>query len=310
MIQFENVTLRYKKQTALDNISFTLKKDAVCGVLGRNGAGKTSMLALIAAYRRPSAGTVRAFGENPYENPRVIPQISFVFDKNEENNGLPAGEILNIHAAFRPNWDKEYARKLIDRFDIQLKKPMSGLSRGQQAAVRAVAGLASRAPISIYDEAYLGMDAAYRKLFVSELLEDYAQNPRAILFSTHYIDEMGGLFDEAIILDNGRVIAHENCDALRQKGVAVIGPAAAADDFTRGRDVLSERSLGAQKERVLFGALTEAERAAAERAGLTLQNLSLQDLFIYMTEKNSEKFSENKSEKNSEKKSGIRRERL
>ena len=295
MIQFENITLRYKKQTALDNISFTLKENAVCGVLGRNGAGKTSLLALIAAYRRPTAGTVRVFGENPYENSRVAPQITFTYDKSEENNTLRVSEILKLHAAFRPNWDKSYAQKLTNMFDIPLKKAMSTLSRGQQAAVRVVAGLASRASVSIYDEAYLGMDAAYRKMFVTELLEDYTQNPRAILFSTHYIDEMGALFDEVIILDNGRIKAHENCDELRQKGVAVIGEAAAVDDFTRGRDVISERTLGAQKERVIFGAPTEAERATAARAGLTLQSPSLQDLFIYMTEKPSNNKTVNKT---------------
>jgi ABC-2 type transport system ATP-binding protein len=284
MIRCENVTLRYnKKQTALDSIDFTLKENAICGVLGRNGAGKTSLLALLAAYRRPSAGTVRVCGEDPYESPRVMPRVAFIFDRNDEYNSFCVRDMLKMSATFRPDWDEDYARTLVKRFDLPLKKAVSGLSHGQRAAVRVVIGLAGRAPVTIYDEAYIGMDAAYRKLFVSELLEDYMRRPRTILFSTHYIDEMDRLFGEALILDKGRVVAHEDCDVLRQNGVTVTGDIAAVDAFAAGRRALSERRLGTQKEIVLFGALTEAERGAAARSGLTLSAPSLQDLFIHMT---------------------------
>ena len=286
--------MRYKKLTALDNVGFTLKENVICGVLGRNGAGKTTLLSLLAAFRRPTAGTIRVLGENPYENPRVMPQIAFIYDKSKENSvksgivfkyAFDVKDILRQHACFRPNWDNFYAQRLCKRFDIPLTKDLRSLSRGQQAAIRVIIGLAGRAPVTIFDEAHLGMDAVYRKLFISEILDDYMQHPRMILFSTHHIDEVDKLFSEVIILDNGRIAAHEDCDSLRQKGVVVTGNIADVDFFTQGRQTLFERSLGTQKEKVLFGALTETERAAAEGAGLVLSAPSLQDLFIYMTEK-------------------------
>jgi ABC-2 type transport system ATP-binding protein len=217
MIECKNVTLRYKKQTALDKVSFTLKENSICGVLGRNGAGKTSLFALIAAYRRPTSGTVSVLGEEPYENPRVMPQVALIGDKNEETNSFSIREMLDLNAAFRPNWDGAYARTLIGRFELQPKKAVSSLSHGQKAAFHAVIGLATRASVTIYDEAYLGMDAAFRKMFVSEILEDYMRHPRTILFSTHYIDEMSKLFGEVLILDKGRVALHEDVDVLRQR---------------------------------------------------------------------------------------------
>lgn len=283
MIQCENVTLRYKNQTALDNVSFTLKENTICGVLGRNGAGKTSLLSLIAAYNHPTRGTVRVCGKEPYENPKIMPQVALIYDKNEDSNALRVRDILKLSALFRPNWDESYARALIKRFELPMKKPMMSLSHGQKAAVHTVIGLASRTPVTIYDEAYLGMDAALRKLFIGEVLDDYMRNPRTVLFSTHYIDEMDKLFGEAVILDKGRVVAHEECDALRQKGTVVTGDAAAVDKLVQGREVLSERSLGSQKEVVVFGALTDAEHAAAKQARLALSSPSLQDLFINMT---------------------------
>jgi ABC-2 type transport system ATP-binding protein len=283
MIQCENVTLRYRKQTALSHVGFTLKENVLCGVLGRNGAGKTSLLSLLAAYRRPTEGRVRVLGEDPYENPRVMPQVAFIYDKNEENNSFRVGDMLKISALFRPNWDEAYARTLCERFELPPKEAMSSLSRGRRAAVHAVIGLAGRAPVTIFDEVYLGMDAAVRKMFIGELLDDYTEHPRTILFSTHYIDEMDKIFGEAIILDRGRVVVHEDCDSLRQRGVEVTGDAAAADAFARGKKILSERALGTQKEIVLLGAPSEAERAAARQSGLTLSAPSLQDLFIHMT---------------------------
>ncbi|MDR1530740.1 MAG: ABC transporter ATP-binding protein [Clostridiales bacterium] len=217
MIECKNVTLRYKNQLALDGVSFTLKENTICGVLGRNGAGKTSLLALLAAYRRPTSGEVRVFGEDPYENPAIMPKIAFIADKNEENNGFTVRDTLKLAAAFRPHWDEIYAQKLVKRFELPLKKTMENLSHGQRAAVRAVVGLSSRCEVTIYDEAYLGMDAAFRKRFVSEILDDFTQNPRTVLFSTHYINDMSNLFGEVLILDKGKIAVFDNCDVLRQK---------------------------------------------------------------------------------------------
>ncbi|MDR3207596.1 MAG: ABC transporter ATP-binding protein [Oscillospiraceae bacterium] len=285
MLHCENVTLRYGRQAALEAVSFRVAENAICGLLGRNGAGKTSLLALLAAYRRPTSGAVRVLGADPYENARVMPQVALIYDKNESTSSLTVKNILALAAAFRPNWDADYAATLVKRFEVPVKKSLSVLSHGQRAAVHAVVGLAGRTPVTLYDEAYLGMDAAYRKLFIGEILADYMRYPRTILFSTHYIGEMEGLFSEAIVLDGGRVLLHEDCDTLRQRGVTVTGPGAAVDAFAAGRRVLSARALGGQKEAVLYGALTEAERATARRDGLALSAAPLQDLFIHMTEK-------------------------
>jgi ABC-2 type transport system ATP-binding protein len=159
------------------------------------------------------------FGEDPYENPSVTSKIALIADKSDENNSFTVHETLKLAAKFRPNWDEEYARKLVKRFELPAKKAVSKLSHGQRSAVRAVVGLASRCEVTAYDEAYLGMDAAFRKVFVSELLDDFVQNPRTILFSTHYIDEMSKLFGEVLIIDKGEVVFAGDGDELRRQRV-------------------------------------------------------------------------------------------
>ena len=286
MINLENVSLKYGNNPAIHNISLKLPEQSICGLIGRNGAGKTSLLSLLCGYRRPTSGTVTIFGKNPYENRLVTPQISLINDNQSQTEyAYLVKDLLKITAALRPNWDAVYADKLIKLFEIPLNKKMGALSHGMRSAVHVVIGLAAQTPITIYAEAYLGMDAAMRKLFISELLSDYTQRPKLILFSTHFFNEMEGFFSEAIIIHNGQVIAHDDCDNLRSKGIALTGFSEVIDSFINGREILSQRVLGRQKEVVLFGELSENDRLAAEKEGLELSPISLQDLFIYMTEK-------------------------
>lgn len=286
MINLENVSLKYGNTVALNNISLKLPDQAICGLLGRNGAGKTSLLSLLCAFQSPTSGTITISGENPYENRNIMSQIAFIYDdQSETENAFQVRELIKITAALRPNWDAAYAEKLIKLFEIPVKKKMRDLSHGMRSAVRAIIGLAGQTPITLYDEAYLGMDAAMRKLFISELLSDYMQRPKLILFSTHFVNEMEGLFSEVIIINKGQVIAHDDYDNLCSKGTAVTGLSEVVDSFTNSREILSQRVLGRQKEVVLFGELSKNDRLAAERKGLEFSRPSLQDLFIYMTEK-------------------------
>jgi ABC-2 type transport system ATP-binding protein len=292
MIECRNVSLSYlgnivtrPRTAALQDVSFTLEDNTICGLLGRNGAGKTSLLALLAGYRRPTTGTVLIDGEIPYENPRIAHQTAFVTNLAEQDsNPFTVRAYLKRAALLRPSWDDAYAKHLIEVFELPLKKNVTSLSRGMKAAVQVIIGMASRTRLTLFDEAYLGMDAANRKLFVSELLADYTQNPRTIIFSTHYIQEMEGLFAEAIVLHQGRLLAHEDCDTLRTRGTTVTGVASEVERFVAGHEVVGERSLGNQKEAVIFETLSEARRTEANTLGLALSAVGLQDLFIYMTE--------------------------
>jgi ABC-2 type transport system ATP-binding protein len=131
------------------------------------------------------------------------------------------------------------------------------------------------------------MDAVYRKIFAEALLNDFMEHPRTILFSTHYINEWDNLFSDVAIIDEGRIVASGETDDLRGKGAAVVGEANVVNAFVSGRNILQQRSLGTQKEAWLFD-LSEDEREAAVRQGLSAERLSLQDLFVGLTRKEGE----------------------
>src|SRR5262249_19755020 len=145
-------------------------------------------------------------------------------------NGFRVGEALAFSAAMRPNWDQAYADKLVTRFGLKLRKRYSTLSRGQKSAVGVVIGLASRAPLTLFDEGYLGLDAPVSYAFYEELLEDYMAHPRTIILSTHLIEEVANLLETVLILHDGKALLHESAATLLGKGAQLIGPEALIDE--------------------------------------------------------------------------------
>lgn len=289
MINLENINLNYKDTKALKDITIEFPEHGICGLLGRNGAGKTSLLSLLSGYRQATSGRLTVNGQKLYENPDVLPRIAYIYNNQKDVVGdYRVKDLIHITEVLRPNWDSSFANRLIKLFGIPLKKTMSSLSQGQKAAVHVTIGLAGQTPITLYDEAYLGMDAAMRKLFISELLEDYMQRPKLILFSTHYINEIENTFSDVLILHEGQMLAYDDCDTLRQKGTVITGNAEAVDLFIKDKEMLSERTLGNQKEVVFYCELTEKERLSATNARLTISHPSLEDLFIYLTGKEGE----------------------
>ncbi|WP_203334476.1 ATP-binding cassette domain-containing protein [Planococcus beigongshangi] len=283
-IELQNVTLRFRKFEALKDISLSLDANKIHGLIGRNGAGKTSLLSLLAAFREPTDGQITIDGEPVFENPDKMQQVMFVYDKkyDEEYDKIPA--MLEFVERHRPNYDKDYADYLLKRFKLPLDKSVHKLSKGMQSAMNAVIGLASRAPITIFDEAYLGMDAPTREIFYQEILADQAEHPRTFILSTHLVSEMDYLFDNVVIINQGRLILNEDYETLTARGASITGSAEQVDAFTSGMKILNEQKLGGTKKVMVYGVLDDNRYVNARELGLEIGPVSLQDLFIHLTE--------------------------
>jgi ABC-2 type transport system ATP-binding protein len=279
-----HLRLVYGDATAINDLSFMLTGGKIYGLLGRNGSGKTSLLSVLSAFRRASSGTVLIDGEDPFENTRIMRQTCFIRDEPDVYP-MSVRRVLRFAAQFWPLWDAAYAEELVDKFRLPPNKRINSLSRGMRSALGITLGLASRAPLTIFDESYLGMDAPSRYTFYEELLKDYLEQPRTIILSTHLIEEVSSLFEEVLILDEGRLVLHEETDKFRSRGVAVTGPAEAVDRFVNGMTVLGEQRLGGTKSATVYGQLDEDRRRQARAGGLDLGPVSVQDLFVHLTRK-------------------------
>nr|WP_246593723.1 ABC transporter ATP-binding protein [Evansella tamaricis] len=275
--------MSYKGVEALKDVSFTLEQGKTYGLIGRNGAGKTTLLSLLASYREPTSGSLFIGGEDPFENRNIMPHVGFVYETNYSDEYDPPSSYFEFAERYRPNFDRGYAEELASRFKIPLNKPLKELSSGKQSAFNATLGLASRSSITILDEVYLAMDAPTRDLFYKEVIEEQAQHPRIMILSTHLVSEMEYLFDHVLILDNGKLLVNEPFDELVSRGAAVTGSSKVVDEFVNGMTKLNSQQLGDTKSVMIYEKLSEKQWAEAERQGLQIGPISLQELFIHLT---------------------------
>ncbi|MDO5502258.1 MAG: ABC transporter ATP-binding protein [Actinomycetia bacterium] len=277
------VSHRYGQTQALQEVSFELGAGRIHGLLGRNGAGKTTLLSLIGSMLRPTSGEITVGGRRPFEDEEVMQQICLVRESGDVVTDEKVSVTLDAHEALRSGFDRARAEAILAEFAVPTKRRPGALSRGQQSAIGIAIGLASRAPLTIFDEAQLGLDAPSRQRFYDLLLEDFAESGRTIILSTHLISEVEHLLDTVTILDRGSVLLSGEADDLRGHGLSIIGPDQAVSAATRGLTVVGDRSLGPTRQVTVFDPQIERLVPDFEAAGLTVAAVPLQDLFIHLT---------------------------
>jgi len=274
-VSLTGVSKRYRRTMALDGVSVELAPDTIHGLLGRNGAGKTTLMHILTGQGFETAGEVRVFGEHPYENAGVLSRVCFAKEGQRYPDWFAVKHALAAAALLFPAWDEDFARALVDDFDLPRDQPIKKLSRGQRSAVGVVTGLAAQAPLTIFDEPTLGLDAVARQLFYDRLLADFAERPRTVVLSTHLIDEVSDLIEHVVLLDRGRVVLDADADDLRGDAVTVSGPTGAVSTFVAGHEVLHREEVGGMS-RVTVRGVTDRP----DFAGLSFEPVSLQQLVV------------------------------
>ena len=277
-IDIQSATRTFGRTTALDGVSFAVPDGSICGLLGRNGAGKTTIMSIIAGQDRPSSGRVEVLGHRPFENESVLSRISFVRDNQRYPDSYQLRHVLRIAPEFAPDWSEEVAGELAEAFRIPTKTEIKKFSRGQLSSVAIILGLASRAAVTLLDEPYLGLDVTARALFHDVLLRDYTTHPRTVLLSTHLIEESEKLFDRVVVVDRGRVRVDSDADEARDLAFTLTGTTVAVDRLTRQSTVLRSHTVSGLKSVTVLGAVDRAVRAEADRLGARLAPASLHDL--------------------------------
>lgn len=282
-VEAKDISVSYKEFEALNDINFTLENGKIYGLIGRNGAGKTSLLSLLAAYRKATNGEITIDGESIFENEQAMAQVTFIHPTDYKDEYDTIIQFFELAERYRPTFNRKYAEQLAELFQLPLKKPLRKLSTGMQSAFNVTMGLANRTSITLFDEAYQGMDAPTREIFYKEILEEQARHPRLFILSTHLVSEMEYLFDEVLIIHKGNLIMQEETDSLLQKGFSVTGAISEVEEIAAGLNVLSEQQLGGTKSVMVYGQLPKEKEDSVKQKGLELGNVSLHDLFIQLT---------------------------
>lgn len=279
-IEIKDVTKRYGEVAALDNMSLTLEGDQIIGLLGRNGAGKTTLLNTITNRIFTTSGEIRVNGELAAENDRAQQQMFMMGEQGFYPAGMRVEQVFkwtsDLHGGA---FDRAYADKLCGLFGLDTRKKVKQLSTGYGSIYKIIAALSLRVPILLLDEPVLGLDANHRELFYRLLLENYAENPRMIVISTHLIEEISSLIEDVVIIKSGKIIRHMPSEELLASGHTVSGPAAAVNAYTAGKQILGADTLGGLKTAYILGEAAPGQTPE----GLEITRMDLQKLFIRLT---------------------------
>lgn len=276
-IELCDVTMRFGQTTALSGVSLTLESGKIYGLLGRNGAGKSTLLGCINNRLWPQQGSVTIDGCGVRENDRILTRVYAMGEKSYYPEGTTVRQLFSWTKDFYPGFDMEYAYMLAGQFELDVKKKLKSLSTGYLTIAKLICALSTAAPYLLLDEPVLGLDANHRDLFYRTLLKNYADNPRTIVISTHLIEEVAHLLEHVVILKRGRVLLSRPADELRSMAVEVSGKAECVDEWSRGREVLSEETLGGQKTVCVVAENLDLAQ------GLSASPVDLQKLFIRLT---------------------------
>ncbi|PRX50143.1 ABC-2 type transport system ATP-binding protein [Prauserella shujinwangii] len=279
VVRMRNVTKHYGRTAALSGITLDLAEHRIHGLLGRNGAGKTTIMQILTGQNFETSGEVEVFGQHPYENTDVLGKVCFIRESQKYPDIFAARHAFAAAELLYPNWDTDFAAELADEFALPLNRRIKKLSRGQLSAVGVIIGLAARAPLTFFDEPYLGLDAVARRLFYDRLLTDFAEHPRTIVLSTHLIDEVSDLIEDVVLIDRGKLLLDEDAETLRSRAVTVTGPVSAVEAFARHHRELHREQLGG-----LLRVTLEGPRPESDVDGLQVEPVSLQELVVRTTQ--------------------------
>lgn len=283
VLETSNLNKSYGAVQAVKDFTVRLEGNKIYGLMGRNGAGKTTFLNLISSRIFADSGEIRLFGRNAVENQEALSKVCYMPEKNFFIPGMRVSEILRSASVFYEHFDREYAGRLCEKLDLNIKKKYKTLSRGFESILRVVIGLASRAPLTIFDEPVLGLDAAVRELFYRELIDDYVQYPRTFIVSTHLIEESADVFEEALIIKEGVLAEHLPVEDLKERGRYVSGKADVVDKAVEGLKVIHSEMIGNVKVSAVYENLTEEKSKKLSGCGADISPIPVQKLFIYLT---------------------------
>lgn len=281
ILKCEKLTKAYGKNTVLRDLDLELESGKIYGLIGRNGAGKTTMLSIMSSQNPATGGSVTLDGENIWENRKALDRICFSRELNiTAESGLSKYTVkryLDTAATFLPHWDKALAKELLEYFQLKPKAKLGKLSKGMLSMVTIIVALASKAEFTFLDEPVAGLDVVAREQFYKLLLEEFTETGRTFVISTHIIEEAADVMEEVIMLDQGKILLKENTQELICRSCYVTGLADQVDDATAGMECHHPEKLGRSKGVTVL--LREGEEIS-KAYDVTVQPLNLQKIFV------------------------------
>lgn len=217
VIDVSQLTRRFGNTTALAGVTLSLPRGAVYGLVGKNGAGKTTIIKHILGLLRAQAGSVRVFGLDPVADPvGVLSRIGYLSEENDLPGWMRVDELIRYSRAFYPAWDDAYAEELRQAFALDPNARIRTLSKGQKARAGLLIALAHRPELLVLDEPSSGLDPIVRRDILGAVIRTIADEGRTVLFSSHLLEEVEQVADHVTMINEGKIVLSATLDAIRE----------------------------------------------------------------------------------------------
>ena len=219
ILECRDLSKRFGKTAALDNVNLRIEPGRVVGLLGPNGSGKTTLIKLANGLLTPSEGEILIEGEAP--GPKSKALVSYLSDKEYLPDWMNARQLMDFFGDFYADFDRARAEQMLARLGLDETQKVKQMSKGTREKVQLILVMSRRAQLYLLDEPIGGVDPATRDYILDTIIRNY-DSEASVVISTHLISDVEQVLDDVIFINSGRVVLQSSVDEIReQHGMSV-----------------------------------------------------------------------------------------
>lgn len=215
MIKTTHLKKQFESFTALRDVSCNIAEGCIYGMVGSNGAGKSTFLRLLTGVYQPDAGNITIDGQPVWDNPDIKKRIAYVPDELYFLGGATMNRMEQMYASIYPSFQKEYFRKLTKRFELNPKKALNTFSKGMRRQAATILALSIRPDYIFFDETFDGLDPVMRNLVKNLICEDVLERNATAVITSHSLRELEDICDQLALLHKGGLVLESDVQNLK-----------------------------------------------------------------------------------------------
>ena len=215
IIEFTNVTKKYGRQLALDNVSLTLPQGKIIGLVGPNGSGKSTILKLIAGLAHPNSGSVKVNGKVAHR--RIASEVAYLSELDVLYNFYTVAETIAFYAGQFADFDLAKAQEMLTFMQLEPNKKVKDLSKGNRGRLKILLSLARKAPLILMDEPLSGLDPLVRDSIIQSLISYLDLEQQSVIMTTHEVTEVEPILDTVVAVQYGQIRGIAEVDEIRSQ---------------------------------------------------------------------------------------------
>lgn len=288
MIQLTGVTKKFGDFTALDSVDLMIPKGTSFGLLGSNGAGKSTILRLLSGIYSAESGSVTIDGENVFDNVKIKERVFFINDETIQFGGFTLKDLKEYYKGFYPNFSDELFEELRETVKLPLDKKTDRFSKGMKRQAIVITGLACQTDYLLLDEAFDGLDPTMRIIVKRMLVDAMLDRQLTTVISSHNLKEINEVCDSVALLHQGKMLFNRDLDSVKgsiHKVQAAFNEEYTKEDFEKYGILHYSRSQSIHYI-IMKGTEEEIREKLSEKNPIVLDliPLTLEEIFIYEME--------------------------